>query len=319
MNDYNQIKVTVKHEDADNATAVMTAMDFFGGLMIEDFSDIDTCPWDYVDEELLKKDKTVVSISGYMETNENVLAVTEQLKIMLPQDAIVEVISVNEDDWANNWKKYYHPIRVGKNLVIKPSWIDYEKQENDIIVELDPGMAFGTGTHETTRMCMTHLEKYINKNSRVLDVGCGSGILSITSLLIGAKEVTGVDIDPVAVKVAIENGEMNNFRAPQYNIKRGNLVDEAQGKYDVIVANIIADVIIAVCGDVKQFVADDGVFISSGIICDRKEDVKKAFAEQGYTIVEELEEGEWVSFVCKKFIFSINRMMNFYCEISKDC
>ena len=300
MNDYNQIKVTVKHEDADNATAVMTAMDFFGGLMIEDFSDIDTCPWDYVDEELLKKDKTVVSISGYMETNENVLAVTEQLKIMLPQDAIVEVISVNEDDWANNWKKYYHPIRVGKNLVIKPSWIDYEKQENDIIVELDPGMAFGTGTHETTRMCMTHLEKYINKNSRVLDVGCGSGILSITSLLIGAKEVTGVDIDPVAVKVAIENGEMNNFRAPQYNIKRGNLVDEAQGKYDVIVANIIADVIIAVCGDVKQFVADDGVFISSGIICDRKEDVKKAFAEQGYTIVEELEEGEWISFVCKK-------------------
>ena len=300
MNDYNQIKVTVKQEDADNATAIMTAMDFFGGLMIEDFSDIDTCPWDYVDEELLKKDKSVVSISGYMETNENVMAVVEQLKIMLPQDSVVEVISVNEDDWANNWKKYYHPIKVGKNLVIKPSWIDYDKQENDIIVELDPGMAFGTGTHETTRMCMVHLEKYINENSRVLDVGCGSGILSITSLLIGAKEVTGVDIDPVAVKVAIENGEMNNFRAPQYNIKRGNLVDEAQGKYDVIVANIIADVIIAVCGDVKQFVADDGVFISSGIICDRKEDVKKAFDEQGYTIVEEIEEGEWVSFVCKK-------------------
>ena len=299
MNDYNQIKVTVKHKDADNATAVMTAMDFFGGLMIEDFSDIDTCPWDYVDEELLKKDKTVVSISGYMETNENVMAVVEQLKIMLPQDALVEVISVNEDDWANNWKKYYHPIHVGKNLVIKPSWIDYEKQEDDIVVELDPGMAFGTGTHETTRMCMAHLEKYIDKNSRVLDVGCGSGILSITSLLIGAKEVTGVDIDPVAVKVAIENGEMNNFRAPQYNIKRGNLVDEAQGKYDVIVANIIADVIIAVCGDVKQFIADDGVFISSGIIVDRKEDVKKAFEKQGYTIVEELEEGEWVSFVCK--------------------
>lgn len=299
MNDYNQIKVTVKKEDADTATAVMTAMDFFGGLMIEDFSDIDTCPWDYVDEELLKKDKTVVSISGYMETNENVLAVTEQLKIMLPSDALVEVVSVNEDDWANNWKKYYHPIHVGKNLVIKPSWIDYDKQENDIIVELDPGMAFGTGTHETTRMCMAHLEKYIDENSRVMDVGCGSGILSITSLLIGAKEVTGVDIDPVAVKVAIENGEMNNFKEPRYNIKRGNLVDEAQGKYDVIVANIIADVIIGVCGDVKQFVADGGVFISSGIIIDRKDDVKEAFDKQGYTIVEEVEEGEWVSFVCR--------------------
>ncbi len=299
MNDYNQIKVTVKKEDADTATAVMTAMDFFGGLMIEDFSDIDACPWDYVDEELLKKDKTVVSISGYMETNENVMAVVEQLKIMLPVGADVQVISVNEDDWANNWKKYYHPIHVGKNLVIKPSWIDYEKQKNDIVVELDPGMAFGTGTHETTRMCMAHLEKYINKNSRVLDVGCGSGILSITSLLIGAKEVTGVDIDPVAVKVAVENGEMNSFKAPQYNIKRGNLVDEAQGKYDVIVANIIADVIIGVCGDVKQFVADDGVFISSGIIADRKEDVIKAFEQQGYIIIDQVEEGEWVSFVCK--------------------
>jgi len=300
MNDYNQIKVTVKKEDADTATAVMTAMDFFGGLMIEDFSDIDTCPWDYVDEELLAKDKTVVSISGYMETNENVIAVTEQLKIMLPQDAQVEIIPVNEEDWANNWRKYYHPIHVGKNLVIKPSWIDYDKKDSDIIVELDPGMAFGTGTHETTRMCMAHLEKYIDKNSRVLDVGCGSGILSITSLLIGANEVTGVDIDPVAVKVAIENGEMNNFKAPRYNIKRGNLVDEAEGKYDVIVANIIADVIIGVCGDVKQFLADDGVFISSGIIIDRKDDVKRAFDENGYKVVEEVEEGEWVSFVCKK-------------------
>ncbi len=298
MNDYNQIKVTVKKEDADTATAVMTAMDFFGGLMIEDFSDIDACPWDYVDEELLKKDKTVVSISGYMETNENVLSVVEQLKIMLPNGADVEVISVNEDDWANNWKKYYHPIHVGKNLVIKPSWIDYEKQENDIVVELDPGMAFGTGTHETTRMCMAHLEKHISENSRVLDVGCGSGILSITSLLIGAKEVTGVDIDPVAVKVAVENGEMNNFKAPRYNIKRGNLVDEAEGKYEVIVANIIADVIIGVCGDVKQFLADDGVFISSGIIADRREDVKNALIKTGYTVIDEVNEGEWVSFVC---------------------
>ena len=218
---------------------------------------------------------------------------------MLPQSATVEVISVNEDDWANNWKKYYHPINVGQHLVIKPSWIDYEKKPDDIIVELDPGMAFGTGTHETTRMCMAHLEKYIDKNSRVLDVGCGSGILSITSLLIGAKEVMGVDIDPVAVKVAIENGKMNGFTEPAYTIKRGNLVDEAEGKYDVIVANIIADVIIGVCGDVKQFLADDGVFISSGIIIDRKDDVKNALTEKGYTIIDCVEEGEWVSFVCK--------------------
>lgn len=300
MNDYNQIKVTTNKADSETAIAVMTAMDFFGGLMIEDYSDIDTCPWDYVDEELLKKDKNIVAISGYVEAKENIVEILERLKIMLPQSATVEVISVNEDDWANNWKKYYHPINVGEHLVIKPSWIDYEKQPDDIIVELDPGMAFGTGTHETTRMCMAHLEKYIDKNSRVLDVGCGSGILSITSLLIGAKEVAGVDIDPVAVKVAIENGKMNGFEEPAYTIKRGNLVDEAEGKYDVIVANIIADVIIGVCGDVKSFLADDGVFISSGIIIDRKEDVKNALTEKGYTIIDCVEEGEWVSFVCKQ-------------------
>ena len=299
MNEYNQIKVTTNQTDSETTIAVMTAMDFFGGLMIEDFSDIDTCPWDYVDEELLKKDKDIVSISGYMEADENIVEVLEQLKLLLPQNSKVEVISVNDDDWANNWRKYYHPIHVGNHLVIKPSWIDYEKQPEDIIVELDPGMAFGTGTHETTRMCMAHLEKYINSNSRVLDVGCGSGILSITSLLIGANEVTGVDIDPVAVKVAIENGSMNDFEPPRYNIKRGNLVDEAEGKYDVIVANIIADVIIGVCGDVKQFLAEDGVFISSGIIIDRKEDVKNAFDEKGYTIIDTVDEGEWVSFVCK--------------------
>lgn len=300
MNSYNEIKVTVKKDSSETAIAVMTAMDFLGGLMIEDFSDIDTCEWDYIDEELLKKDKSVVSISGYVEAGESIVGILESLKIMLPSDADIKVISVSDDDWANNWRKYYHTIRVGNNLVIKPSWIDYEKQPNDIIIELDPGMAFGTGTHETTRMCMAHLEKYIGNNSRVLDVGCGSGILSITSMLIGAKEVMGVDIDPVAVSVAVENGRMNGFNPPEYTIKRGNLVDEANGKYDVIVANIIADVIISVCPDVMPFLTDDGVFITSGIIIDREDDVKKAFDKYGYDIMDEKHEGEWVSFVCKK-------------------
>lgn len=300
MNSYNQIKVSVDKKDSETATAVMTAMDFFGGLMIEDYSDIDACPWDYVDEELLKKDKTKVSISGFVEGNEDIFGLLEKLKLMLPAKSTVEVISVNEDDWANNWKKYYHTIKVGEHLVIKPSWIDYEKKPGDIVVELDPGMAFGTGTHETTRMCMAHLEKYIDKNSKVLDIGCGSGILSITSVLIGAKSVLGVDIDPVAVKTAKENGEMNGFLPPVYNIKRGDLVSEAEGKYDVVVANIIADVIISVCPDVKDFMSENGVFISSGIIVDRKDDVKDAFLKNGYTIIDEKNEGEWVSFVCKR-------------------
>ncbi|MBQ6906871.1 MAG: 50S ribosomal protein L11 methyltransferase [Clostridia bacterium] len=300
MNNYNQIKVTVSKENSEIAEAVMTAMDFFGGLMIEDFSDIDLCKWDYVDEDLLKKDKNVVSISGYVEENENISNVIEQLKLLLPADAKTEIISVKDDDWANNWRKYYHPIHVGKNLVIKPSWIDYDKKDGEIIVELDPGMAFGTGTHETTRMCMEHLEKYVKSDSSVLDVGCGSGILSITSLLVGAEKVTGVDIDPVAASVAVENGRMNGFTPPKYNIKRGNLVDEIEGKYDVIVANIIADVIISISSDVKNFMTDNGVFICSGIITDRKNEVESELVKNGYKIAEKSEEGEWVSFVCKK-------------------
>lgn len=299
MNSYNQIKVTVSKENSEAATAVMTAMDFFGGLMIEDFSDIDACPWDYVDEELLKKDKTTVSISGYVDSGENIAPLLEKLGLMLPLGADIEVIGVNEDDWANNWKKYYHPIHVGKHLVIKPSWIDYEKSADEVVVELDPGMAFGTGTHETTRMCMAHLEKYITTSSRVLDVGCGSGILSLTSALLGADEVTGVDIDPVAVKTAAENCRINGFLPPKYTMKRGNLVDEASGKYDVIVANIIADVIISVCPDVKPFLADGGVFITSGIIIDRKDDVAESLKANGYTVIASVEEGEWVSFVAK--------------------
>lgn len=299
MNSYNQIKVTAPKALADTVIAVMTAMDFFGGLMIEDFSDIDTCPWDYIDETLLQKDKTVVSVSGYVEADENLLPVTERLQLLLPPEARLEVLFVKEEDWANNWRRYYKPLRVGEHLVIKPSWEPYEKQLGDVVVELDPGMAFGTGTHETTRMCMAALEKHITPASDVLDLGCGSGILSITSLLLGARAVTGVDIDPVATKVAAENGAANGFAPPRYNICRGNLVDEVTGVFDVVVANIIADVIISVCGDVRAFLKEEGVFICSGIIEERAGDVRRALLQQGYSIIEQQCEGEWVAFTCK--------------------
>ena len=300
MENYNQIKVTAKTEDKEQVEAVMTAMDFIGGLMIEDYSDIEQCSWDYVDTELLNKDKSTVSVSGFVAEGENILPITEQLKLLLPESAEIEVISVAQDDWANNWKKYYKPIRVGKNIVIKPSWENYDKKPDDVIVELDPGMAFGTGTHETTRMCMAQLEKYITPDTDVLDVGCGSGILSITSLLLNANSATGVDLDPVAVDVAIENGGRNGFKPPKYVIKRGNLVDEINGEFDVVVANIIADVIIILCNDVRGFIKKDGVFICSGIIEDREQDVKDALIKTGYEIIDTIHEGEWVCIVTKK-------------------
>lgn len=300
MDSYYQIKVTAPAADAEAVTAVMTAADFPGGLMIEDYSDIELCKWDYVDKELLEKDRNIIAVSGYLEEGENTLPVLEQLKLLLPQTAKIEVISVAQDDWANNWKKYYKPLRVGKNLVIKPSWEDYVKKPDDVIVELDPGMAFGTGTHETTRMCMAQLEKYVTSQSRVLDVGCGSGILAITALLLGAEHAVGVDIDPVAADVAVENGRRNGFTKPRYTIKQGNLVEEITGQYDVVVANIVADIIKLLCGDVKQFMTDEGVFICSGIIEERKQDVIDALQKQCYEIIELIQDGEWVAIVCRK-------------------
>lgn len=298
MESYNQIKVTVPVSMVQTAQDVMTMMNFNGGIMIEDYSDIEACPWDYIDTEILAKDRTTAAVSGFIAEGSDIMPVLEQLKLLLPE-ADVEVVSVEQSDWANNWKKYYKPIRVGKSIVIKPSWEPYEKQDGDVIVELDPGMAFGTGTHETTRMCMELLERFVTPETTVLDVGCGSGILSITSLLLGAKSIVGVDIDPVAVDVAVENGERNGFCPPRYVIKKGNLADEIEGMFDIAVANIVADAIKMLAPDVKRFIKPEGYFICSGIIEDRIDDVKECLNSLGYSIIEVLRQGEWAAMLCR--------------------
>lgn len=298
MESYNQIKVTVPVSMVQTAQDVMTMMNFNGGIMIEDYSDIEACPWDYIDTEILAKDRTTAAVSGFIAEGSDIMPVLEQLKLLLPE-ADVEVVSVEQSDWANNWKKYYKPIRVGKSIVIKPSWEPYEKRDGDVIVELDPGMAFGTGTHETTRMCMELLERFVTPETTVLDVGCGSGILSITSLLLGAKSIVGVDIDPVAVDVAVENGERNGFCPPRYVIKKGNLADEIEGMFDIAAANIVADAIKMLAPDVKRFIKPEGYFICSGIIEDRIDDVKECLNSLGYNIIEVLRQGEWAAMLCR--------------------
>ena len=295
MNNYCQIKVTTAAENAENITAVMTAMDFSGGLMIEDFSDIESCDWDYADEALLAADRSIVKISGFIAESVDVTPVLEELKLLLPKGTAVEVINVAEQDWANNWRQYYKPLRVGKNIVIKPSWEEYERLKDDVIIELDPGMAFGTGTHETTRMCMALLERYVTPDAEILDIGCGSGILAITALLLGAKSAAGIDIDPVAVETAIENGYRNGLAPPRYIIKRGDAVKEMSGIFSIITANIIADVIITICGDVKDLMHKGGIFICSGIIDSRKDDVVNALESNGYEIIEIAADGEWIA------------------------
>lgn len=212
-------------------------------------------------------------------------------------EGTVTVKRVDEEDWENNWKAYYKTTRVGKNIIIKPVWEKYDKAEEEVIVELDPGMAFGTGTHETTRLCIQALEKYVDSNSTVFDIGTGSGILSITAGKLKAKKVVGVDLDPVAVDSARENVKLNNL--DNIEILYGNLMDVVEGKANIVVANILADIIILLSDDVKKFIEKGGHFISSGIILSRKDDVINKLEQLGFTIEEVNTDGEWCCIVAK--------------------
>lgn len=191
--------------------------------------------------------------------------------------------TVSEVDWANEWKQYFHVTHVGESLVIKPSWEAYEAKAGEKVIEIDPGMAFGTGTHHTTNMCMARLEKIITPEATVFDVGTGSGILAIAAALLGAKEVKAVDIDAVAVKVAKENIADNGL-ADKIDVKEGDLLHGTEGKADVIIANIIADIIIMLLKDVPGKLKDDGVLLASGIIDDRVEDVKATAEANGMQV-----------------------------------
>lgn len=280
------------------------------GISIEDPQDIEfkkkhPGDWDYFDESLLKVKEGAV-IKGYYKEDEDFEKHLNYIKSSIENlkefgidkgQGLVTVTKVNEEDWENNWKKYYKPAKVGNKIVVKPIWEHYTAKDNEIVVELDPGMAFGTGTHETTRMCIKALEKYVNSDSIVFDIGTGSGILAISAAKLNAKKAVGVDLDPVAVKSASENVKYNEL--DNIEIIHGNLMDVVKGKANIVVANIIADVIIFLTDSVKNFILPGGIFITSGIINSRKQDVIDKFNSSGLKIEEVNEEGEWVCIVAK--------------------
>ena len=303
-NQWIQIKVTSKVENLDELCAVMSMLS--NGLQIEDYSDLedrilDGVYGDLIDESVLNADKTVASVSIYMPADKP----TEYYTMYLNErfDALgiertIECISLCEDDWANSWKQYYKPIKIGEKLVVVPMWEKYDKAENEVVVKMDPGMAFGTGTHETTRLCATLLERYVTDKSVMLDVGCGSGILAICASKLGAKECYAYDIDPVAVKVARENvkdNEVDNIECGVSDLLAG----VKDGKYDVITANIVADIIIRLLPDISKFMHKETPLILSGIIDERCEDVYKSINENGFEIVEEIHENGWCAITVK--------------------
>ncbi len=280
------------------------------GVSIEDPEDIEfkkknPGDWDYFDETLLLvKDGAIVK--GYYKQDEHMDEYLRYIKDSINNleqfgidkgKGLITVCKVNEEDWENNWKKYYKPSKIGEKVVVKPIWENYEVKDDEVIVELDPGMAFGTGTHETTRMCIKALEKHVKPESVVFDIGTGSGILAITAAKLKAKEAIGVDLDPVAVKSAGENVKYNNI--DNIKIMHGNLMEVVDGKADIVIANIIADVIIFLTEEVKKFIVTGGLFISSGIIRERKDDVVNKLEECGFKIEEVNVDGEWVCIVAK--------------------
>ena len=251
-----------------------------------------------------EKEDGTLEVNGEPTTREeileNVKAELENLRMFMDiGEGTITVDETEDIDWINNWKQYFHQFYIDELLVI-PSWEEVKEEDKDkMILHIDPGTAFGTGMHETTQLCIRQIKKYVTPETQILDVGCGSGILSVAGMLLGAKDVTGVDIDKLAVKVAVENGKLNGFTYPEYNMIVGNLIDRVSGKYSVVTANIVADAIIMLTPDVKKFLSDDAVYIVSGIIDIREDEVLSCLSENGFTIVNRRSENGWVCLECK--------------------
>ena len=253
--------------------------------------------WDFVDEEVFNIEKNSIIIKVYFSDIEieKVNKIRKELDI---QGIISEIREFEDEDWMNNWKKFYKPLEIGNNIVIKPSWEEYENSNNKIIIEIDPGMAFGTGTHETTSLCLETLEEHIKKDDVVFDIGCGSGILGIAAIKLGAKKSVLVDIDDKCIEVSKINSKLNNVEDKTI-IYKGNLLDVVKGEADIIVSNIIAEIIVTMIVDLKKHLKNNGIFIASGIIKEKLELVKNSLIENNFEIMEIKELNGWCKVVAK--------------------
>ncbi len=307
-----EIRVNTTDEASDAVSEMLTSMGA-GGVAIKDPFDIrkeieKPNTLDYADDDFLEALGEDVIISAYfqdgLEINDLLKQINDGLKnisqFLNVGKGLEGYGEVDDEDWSTAWKKYYKPFRLTDRIVIKPTWEEYKAGEKDIVIEMDPGMAFGTGTHETTQMCSILLDKYMKDDSDVLDVGCGTGILSIIASKLGAKKVEAIDIDQVAVKVARENIEINK-ETSKIKAFQGILSDlkHEDQKFDIIVANIIANVIIDLSSLIPYYLKKNSLFITSGIIKERKQDVVDACSKNGMSCMETLEMGEWVAMVFK--------------------
>ena len=302
--EWTDIRLTVAKADAEQAEAV-AAMIAEGGIYIEDYSDIEQqvaeiAHVDLIEQELLDKPRDTVIIHMYLEPSAQPAETLALIEARMEGAGIsytVELEKVEQEDWQNGWRKYYHPMEIGRHLAVVPSWQEYETDRVKLI--LDPGLAFGTGGHETTSLCLEALDQLVRGGERVLDIGTGSGILAIAALKLGAAQAEGVDIDPVAVRTAGENAALNGV-ADRLTVRVGDVSDKASGQYQIITANIVANAIMALAPAVPGLMAEGGVFIASGIIDTRKEEVIAALQAAGLKVQEVKEKRGWECIVCTK-------------------
>ena len=305
---WSQIKVTCKVQNLETVKAIMTAIDV--SIMVEDYSDIETglktVYGDLIDESILNSDKSVASCSVYVSEDQNIAEHISFIQTQLDSNKIeakIEVLGTNEEEWSTAWRKYYKPTPIGHRMVVVPSWEEYEAKEGEIIIDMEPGMAFGTGTHETTRLCAELLEENIKSGDYLLDVGSGSGILAICASKLGAAKCAACDIDPVAVRTEVENAERNDCHNIDCYVS--DLLSDVKlidGKlFDVVTANIVADIIIRMAPDIGKFVREGGYLIASGIIEEREAEVDAVVTQCGFEKVGAKHEKGWCAelFVCK--------------------
>ncbi|MCH4072959.1 50S ribosomal protein L11 methyltransferase [Pseudoramibacter sp.] len=311
--DWKGIEIIVKRE-AEEAVNNILYESGIKGTSVESVDNLiavqDDPTINYFDEKILNTDPDISKITGYLpddcDFDEKFQTIQSKIAHLSdygldPGNYTINSFPVKEEDWATAWQTFYKPTKIGERVVIVPVWENYQPSEDEVVVKMDPGMAFGTGTHETTQLCTRALDRYVQPSDYVYDVGCGSGILSIIAAKLGAKKVIGVDMDPVAVDAANADVKLNDLQ-DKIEIKKGDLLEviPKDKKADLIVSNILAEVIIRLIQSIRSYLKNDGIFIASGIIEKYVDDVKAQLIQNNFEILEVDNQGEWYSIIAKK-------------------